>query len=282
MIVDVHTHVFPPALIARRDELLGLDPTFAELYRNPRARLATADELLEAMDKTGVARTVVAGFAWRDARLCREHNDYLLRSAHDSAGRLLPFCTLPLCDPDAAHLEATFCARGGATGFGELRPESQSVSIGDPAVAEILTWAAEAYDVPLLLHTSEPVGHRYAGKEGLGLGPLYGFIDDHPQVRIIAAHWGGGLPFYSLMPEVRVALENVWFDTAAGTLLYDGRIFRLVADLVGVEHILFGSDYPLLSQAGQIAAVRVAELTDSERAGVLGGNAATLLSLDCR
>ena len=40
---------------------------------------------------------------------------------------------------------------------------------------------------------------------------------------IIAAHWGGGLPFYALMPEVRDALQNVWFDTAAGHLLYDRR-----------------------------------------------------------
>ena len=51
---------------------------------------------------------------------------------------------------------------------------------------------------------------------------------------VIAAHWGGGLPFYALMPEVREALENVYFDTAASHLLYDATVYRRVIELVGV------------------------------------------------
>jgi len=276
VILDAHAHVFPPDFIARRAELLALDPTFAEMYGNPRARLATADDLLDAMHGAGVDRAVTAGFAWRDPQLCRMHNDYLLRTAGEARGQLLPFCTLPLGDATAARLEVSLCARGGAAGFGELRPECQGASLADPAVSDLLSWASEAYDVPLLVHASEPVGHQYAGKEGLGLGPLYAFIDEHPQVRLIAAHWGGGLPFYALMPEVKVALDHVWFDTAAGTLLYEGAIFRLVADLVGAQRILFGSDYPLLSPRGQIAAIEAAELSAAERAGILGDNAAAL------
>jgi len=276
VILDAHAHVFPPDFIVRRDELLTRDPTFAEMYRNPRARLVTADDLLVAMRDAGVDRAVIAGFAWRDPQLCRLHNDYLLRSADAAGSRLLPFCTLPLADTKAARLEVSLCARGGAAGFGELRPESQGASFSDPAVSDLLTWATEAYDVPLLVHASEPVGHRYAGKEGQSLGALYAFIDEHPQVRLIAAHWGGGLPFYALMPEVKVALDHVWFDTAAGSLLYDGPIYRMVADLVGAQRILFGSDYPLLSPRGQIAAIEAADLSDAERAGILGDNAAAL------
>lgn len=279
MIVDAHTHAFPPAIVDRREQLLQIEPTFAELYANPRARLATADDVLGTMTHTNVDATVIAGFAWQDPALCREHNDYLLRAAEASAGRLLAFCTLPLGDPEAARVEMVRVARGGARGLGELRPESQSASLANPATSELLAWASEAYDLPLLVHASEPVGHGYPGKSGQSLGPLYDFICDHEDVHVIAAHWGGGLPFYALMPEVRIALRNVWVDTAATTLLYDAAIFQLVARLIGPERILFGSDYPLLSPKAQIAFIADAPLSDAERRAVLGENAASLLHL---
>ena len=279
MIVDAHTHVFPPEIAANRDRLLELEPTFAELYSNPRARLATADQLLEAMAERSVDKAVIAGFAWRDASICREHNDYLLRAAEASKGQLLPFCNLPLGDTEAARLEVTAAARGGARGIGELRPESQGSSLSDPETAALLAWAYEAFDLPLLFHASEPVGHVYPGKAGQAVPELYDFVRRHEEIRVIAAHWGGGLPLYALMPEVKIALTNVWVDTAATTLLYDPSVFRVVADLIGPERILFGSDYPLLSPKTQIDAIERAPLTADERRGVLGDNAALLLRL---
>lgn len=279
MIVDAHTHVFPPSISARRTQLLEREPAFAELYSNPNARMATADELLDVMAARGVDKAVIVGFAWRDPSICREHNEYLLDAAGASQGRLLPFCNLPLADTDAARLEVTVAARGGARGIGELRPESQGVSLSDSETAALLAWAYEAFDLPLLFHASEPVGHPYPGKAGQGLSELYDFICLYEDVRVIAAHWGGGLPFYALMPEVKVALTNVWVDTAATTLLYDPAIFRIVSDLIGAERILFGSDYPLLSPRTQIDAVGRAQLSLEERNAVLGDNAAGLLGI---
>lgn len=279
MIVDGHTHAFPPELIERRQELLAQEPVFAELYATSRAKLATAEQVLQEMDTAGVDVSVVAGFAWRDPARCRQHNEYLLRAAAASGGRLLPFCTLPLSDPDAARLEVTRCVRSGARGLGELRPESQGASLQDPALADVLAWAAAAYELPLLVHASEPVGHPYPGKGGQSLGPLYEFILDHPQMRLILAHWGGGLPFFALMPEVRAALANVCVDTAATGYLYESAVFRTVADLIGYERILFGSDFPLLRQRGQIELIASAPLSTLERTAVLGGNAARVLNL---
>ena len=56
------------------------------------------------------------------------------------------------------------------------------------------------------------------------------------------------MPFYALMPEVKAALKNVYFDTAASPFLYTPQVYGQVAQLVGAEKILFGSDYPLISQ----------------------------------
>src|SRR5574338_391196 len=54
MIIDAHAHVFPPSIIARRDEIVTAEPAFAEIYANPDARMATADDVLASMDAAGV------------------------------------------------------------------------------------------------------------------------------------------------------------------------------------------------------------------------------------
>jgi predicted TIM-barrel fold metal-dependent hydrolase len=77
------------------------------------------------------------------------------------------------------------------------------------------------------------------------------------------------------MPEVRSAIDSVYFDTAAVSLLYArGSVSRLVA-LAGRERVIFGSDFPLLSPARQLRDLQ--DLLDREdAAAVCGGNAALL------
>jgi predicted TIM-barrel fold metal-dependent hydrolase len=279
VIVDFHTHIFPPEVIADRDGFLAADPTFRDLYESPRARLATADQLLASMDAAGVDVSVALGFAWADAATCRLHNDTLLEAGRKSSGRIVPFCTLPLAEPEAVEAEMLRCLADGAMGFGELRPDNHGFDLMGPEGRRLGEVANES-GAMLLFHASEPAGHAYAGKQGLRIDTLYEFIAAHPDARIIAAHWGGGLPFYALMPEVRLALANVRFDTAATSLLYNPGIYDHVSQLIGAEHILFGSDYPLLSQKRSRERIEAAGLPDEAVAAILGANAARLLGLD--
>ena len=50
------------------------------------------------------------------------------------------------------------------------------------------------------------------------------------------------------MPEVNSILENIYFDTAASNYLYDDSVFSIGSQLVNPDKILFGSDYPIISQ----------------------------------
>jgi predicted TIM-barrel fold metal-dependent hydrolase len=138
---------------------------------------------------------------------------------------------------------------------------------------------AQRRGVPVLVHASEPVGHPYPGKGRTTPEALMGLIQDFPQATIICAHWGGGLPFYALMPEVAGALENVYFDSAASPFLYDERVFSQVAQLVRPQRLLFATDYPLIPPQRLLAQVRSCGLSPEVEAMVLGGNAARLLGL---
>jgi uncharacterized protein len=278
VIIDFHTHLFPPEFAAERDVLLAADSTFRQLYASPKATLAGADDLLASMDRSGIDVSVALGFAWAGKSDCRRHNDYLIEAADRSGGRIVPFCTLPLAlGAEAVAAEAERCIAAGARGFGELRPESLAVDL-DGELGDAIA-AASGGRRPLLFHVSEPVGHDYPGKEGFAIAALYRFVQAKPDIPVVAAHWGGGLPFYALMPEVRSALANCNFDTAASSLLYDEGIYQAAVSLIGAEKVLFGSDFPLLSQSGCRRRIEASGLEREQREQVLGGNAARLLGL---
>ncbi len=277
MIIDFHTHIFPPAVRERREEYGRRDPTFAEMYASAKAKIATAEELRRSMDEAGVDASVALGFAWREHELCVRHNDYLLESAAKSNGRIVPFCTVNMGEPEAAAKEVERCARGGARGLGELRPESQGWELnGEPG--ERLAALAERYGLILLFHVTEPVGHDYPGKQGLRSESFCRFVIAHPQLFTVGAHFAGGLT--RTISKLRAASANVYVDTAAQPLLYDRRVFQQAVALAGAERLLLGTDFPLIAQKRQIEEVRAGIADEEALRLVLGDNAARLLGLD--
>jgi uncharacterized protein len=278
VIVDFHTHIFSPDVLANRDRYLTSDRSFAWLYGKPEAKLASADDLLVSMERAEVDLSVVQGFAWESDELCRQHNDYILSAAAESGGRIRAFCTLQARDARETRREAERVKDMGAAGIGELRPVAQGYDITGEA-GDLLAGLSIELELPLLFHVSEPVGHDYPGKHGLPVGDFYQFVRKHPECKVIGAHWGGGLPLYGLMPELAGELTNAWFDTAATILLYDERIYARAIETLGPERILFASDFPLLSQEKQLRLVRESNLEESNIDGICGDNAGRLLGL---
>ena len=279
MIIDFHTHVFPPQIKKNRNKYIDSDPCFAILYSNPKAKLATADELIASMDEAGVDISVIVNIGWTTHELCVETNDYILESVARYPNRLIGFCAVQPQSYEAAVDEIERCARGGIRGVGELRPDMQLLDLGDKEIMEPLVEVMKKYKLILLTHTSEPVGHDYPGKGSITPDMLYPFIASFPDLPIVCAHWGGGLPFYALMPEVKQAMNNVFFDTAASPLLYSPEIYHQVTQLVGADKILFGSDYPLLAQNRIINELKSSDLPEEAKGQILGGNAQKLLSI---
>jgi len=280
MIIDFHTHVFPPQVKQKRSQYIDRDPCFALLYDKKEAKIATAEELIDSMDHAGIDISVIVNLGWMTHDLCVETNDYILESIARHPKRLIGFCTVQPQSLDAAIAEIERCAQNGAKGIGEIRPDIQLLDLEDESIIVPFMEAIRQNRLILLTHASEPVGHDYSGKGIITPDVLYPFITHHSSdVTIVCAHWGGGLPFYTLMPEVKKALQNVYFDTAASPLLYQPRIYSLASELVGADRILFGSDYPLLPQNRLIQEINSAALTEEEKDLILSGNAKQLLKL---
>jgi predicted TIM-barrel fold metal-dependent hydrolase len=279
MIIDFHTHVFPPRVKQKRSQYIDRDPCFALLYAKKEAKIATTEELIESMDRAGIDISVIVNLGWITHELCVETNDYILESIARYPKRLIGFCTVQPQSLNAAIAEIERCARGGARGIGEMRPDMQLLDLGDDPIITPFMTAIKQHRLIFLTHASEPAGHDYPGKGIITPDILYPFITTHPDVTIVCAHWGGGLPFYALMPEVQKALQNVYFDTAASPFLYQPQIYTLVSQLVGADKILFGSDYPLLPQTRLLQEINSAALTEEEKRLITGENARKLLGI---
>ena len=226
MIVDFHTHVFPPGFRDRRGELAGRDTTFGDLFADPRARMATADELVSAMDEDGVDVSVVMGIGWTDPGVAREANDYIVDSVARHPGRLVGFAGVNPAWPDGGAEEAERCAAAGLRGVGELHPDTQGFDLGDPSTMAPLVEAARGRGLVLTTHSSEPVGHSYPGKGRTRPEALWRFIRAHPDVvcarrpmRAGAATGAAEERCPGLLPSCPRSLarrsETLYFDTAA-------------------------------------------------------------------
>ena len=279
MIIDFHTHIFSPRIKKDPGEYIARDPCFAALYSSPKAKIATADELIAAMDRDGVDISVVLNIGWTTPELCVETNDYILESVARFPKRLIGFGAIQPRSLDAALAEIERCSAGGLKGVGELRPDVQAFDITDKAFMSPLVEALVKHKQILLTHASEPVGHQYPGKGTITPDILYRFIATFPQLTVICAHWGGGLPFFALMPEVKKALSNVYFDTAASPFLYSPRIYPQVVSLVGADKILFGSDYPLMPSTRLLTEIKSLGLDGETESLILASNARKLLGI---
>jgi len=279
MIIDFHTHIMPAYVRENRQKYASADACFAALYSSEKARIATAEELIASMDENGVGISVILNIGWTTPELCAETNDYIIEAVKRYRGRLAGFGAVQPKSVAAGVREIERLAKGGLHGIGELRPDIQGFDLSDEKTMTPLVEALSHYQMSLLLHCSEPVGHIYPGKGTVTPDTLYPFIARYPELNIICAHWGGGLPFYGLMPEVKKAFANVYFDSAASPFLYNPQIYRVASEIAGSDHILFGSDYPLLAPTRLIKEIKSLNLPSDVENQILGGNASRLLGM---
>lgn len=277
-IVDFHTHLFPPEIRQNRERYFQGEPAFELLYASPKARMAGAGEIVENMDEQGVDISVVFGFPWKNMDLARQHNDYIADVVTRYPNRLKGFCCLDPCPAEAAA-EVERCLDNGLCGVGELAFYRSGIEcVVVDSMMPVMELCRER-SVPVMIHTNEPVGHQYPGKTENTLLQIYDLIRRFPDNKIVLAHWGGGIFFYSVLKkEVKDVLRNVYYDTAASPFLYDPEIYRKAIESVGVERILLGTDYPLIKPDRYFREMAAAGLNQSEIDRIRGGNGMALLA----
>jgi predicted TIM-barrel fold metal-dependent hydrolase len=279
MIVDCHTHIFPKSIRECRETYFAGEPAFELLYRSPKAKLAGARDLIETMDRNAVEKSIVFGFPWTTLDTVKLHNNYIAAAVQRYPDRLIGLCCLDPLHPEA-RAEAKRCLAAGLRGVGELAFYRSGIDENALKSLAPVMELCRNQRIPVMIHTNEPVGHHYPGKSPNTLSQIFRLVQTFPDNKMILAHWGGGLFFFNLLKkELKESLANVYFDTAASPFLYDSGIYRTAINIIGIEKIIFGSDFPLLSPSRYVNEMRDAGLSAQEIAAICGLNARKLFEI---
>lgn len=282
MTVDFHVHITPADIINNWRKYEEKEPHFSMISRSKVNKFAAAEDVIAMMSakegQEGFDKAVIFGFAFRDIGLCRYVNDYVIETIKQFPDKLIGFAVVPPGGKETA-VEIERCHDAGLKGVGELFPAGQSIDLEDKKRTETITDICKERNIPLLLHANESVGHQYVGKTDMPLKQLETFVVNNPGLKIVFAHWGGGIFIYETMREIKEAFTNVYYDTSITPFLYDERIYRAANALDICDKILFGSDFPIISPYRCIETLNKSGIPDNEKQLILGGNACKLLNI---
>ncbi|HLH38368.1 MAG TPA: amidohydrolase family protein [Bryobacteraceae bacterium] len=238
------------------------------------------------------------------ARLASLVNDEFAEGIAAHPGRFTALATLPLNDPHASvkELERAMRQLGlrGAMLFGNVN----GIALADRRYWPLYELADELEAV-LYIHPTHPLGVE--AMTDFWLMPLVGFLFDttlaaaklvfaglperFPRIRWALAHLGGAIPYlaerldrgHRAFKECRQNiqrppseyLKKFYFDTVN----FDPDALKLAIAFAGADHLLAGSDYAhqIGSPTLMLESIRALEISEEDRARILGGNAARLL-----
>lgn len=228
--------------------------------------------LVRCMDRLGIERLLLSqGYS---AQLhptpdqFREENDRVMRAVRAFPDRAYGSVYLSPAYLDFSLQEFDRCVRDGPmVAIGEIEADKRAnVAEMDP-IAE----RAIALQVPILQHEWLKAGGNEAGES-----TPYDVVElarRHPQLQIICAHTGGewerGIRIIRSTKNVSAGMAG--FDPTSG-------VVEMAVRELGAERVFYGSDVGGRSFASQLAKVTGAEIPDSAKELILGGNLRGLLA----
>ena len=278
MVIDVHSHIFPDETRNNREKFFDGEPEFTSIYKSSKAKMVSYQETVKMMDEQGVDKAVIFGFPWNNVEFAKINNDYVIEAVKRFPERFIGLCCLnPLIEN--AEEEVKRCFSNGLKGVGEIAFYHSDITYEIIEKLEKIMKLCYEANYPFLIHTNEPVGHEYPGKVDMKLKSIYNFLKKYPENKIILAHMGGGIFFYTVMKkEVSEVLKNTYFDTAAVPFLYKKEIYKIAYDFAGEDKILFGSDYPLINPSRYFKDMDEISLNEDLKKKIKGENARKLFN----
>lgn len=232
-----------------------------------------ADFTAELMKKHGVSRfcgSVICSLPLQsgETRLSRmlRNNDTALFLRDYYKGAYIPGFHVHPDYPDESVKEIDRMKKEGVNLIGELVPYMDDYEFKGSAFHDIIDYA-EKRDMLISVHS-----------EAAYDDDMDELVKKHPNAKIIAAHPGELGKF--LRHVARSKLSDNYYLDLSGTGIFRYGLLRHAIDAMGLERIIFGSDYPTCNPAVFVGGVRDDELlTEKEKQAVLAGNAARLLRL---
>jgi aminocarboxymuconate-semialdehyde decarboxylase len=293
-------------------ELIWSGPNAARRIRPEQTDIALRAELLaQAGIDTQILRlqnvSGIDAFDPHEGRdIAQAANEEMAELAQRYSGRFVPYAAVPMRDVGMAVTELERAVtRLGHQGVG-ISTSVDGKPLDHPEFEPLFECAARL-NVPVLVLPNHPSLIDGAIGEHGWLTGAFGFqidlslvalrllatgrLDRHPQLPIILANLGGVFPFIierlegywervhagtrPLAVRPIEALRRFYLETASG----HPAAIRMTAEVMGVDRLVFGSDYPSFDFVRALRSVRESGLSPEQIALILGGNAKQLVRL---
>jgi aminocarboxymuconate-semialdehyde decarboxylase len=206
---------------------------------------------------------------------------------------------VPLSDPTNAVLEVQAAKNLGLVGL-TVGTQVPQMALWDPALEDFWAAASDA-QMPVLLHPiflsdpapPDPLGLRNAVERGNEINRavagllLSGVLQRHPDLRLIVAHGGAGIPYllgrlvraHQLAPnrtaDPSEGFSRLYFDS----VVIDPRALVALVAATKASQVLLGSDQPFPWVPEPTAVVEEAELSSWQREQIYFGNAQAIFNI---
>ena len=115
---------------------------------------------------------------------------------------------------------------------------------------------------------------------------LSGMMERHPKLKVVMSHTGGSLPYQAgrmdknskaakLSKPVTSYMKRMFTDTVSP----HSAGIRFAIDYYGIDHVMYGTDYPCWDPAACLKLVNEIELSDAEKHKLFYANARRILNL---
>jgi len=201
-------------------------------------------------------------------RALSEENDRVMRAVRRFPNRAYGSVYLSPSYLDFSLEEFDRCVRDGPmVSVGELEADKRcNAPELDPIVEQAVSMKA-----PILQHTWLKVGGNEPGESTPY--DLVELAERHPQASFICAHTGGDWEqgIRIIRRARNVSAEMAGFDPTSGTV-------EMAVRELGAERVIYGSDVGGRSFASQLGKVMGADIPESAKRLILGGNIRRLLT----
>jgi predicted TIM-barrel fold metal-dependent hydrolase len=233
----------------------------------PNAVKNQSDDILTDMEDAGISRfcgsVILRPLAGFDTlHTCNLHALELRKRYGD---RYIPGFHISPQFIEESIAEIAFAKENGVNLIGELVPYMHGNYPYYSREFSILLEECERQDMLVSLHTMDD------------LDEMRRMAKAHPHLSFVFAH-PGDRPHVLKHIAVMQECDNVSLDISGNGILRYGMLTH-VANTLGAERILFGTDYPIGHPKTYVAAVLAEKLTDREKELILSGNAKRLLKL---
>lgn len=261
MIIDSHAHIFPDKIAEKAVEGIG---SFYDLKMRFDGKIST---LIDIGTKAGVEKFVVQSVATTPAQV-ESINNFIAKSVETYPDKLIGFAAIhPDYEDICGELDRAY--EMGLKGV-KIHPDFQHFHIDDDKAMKIYEHIEGK--MPLLVHTGD---YRYEWSKPERMARV---LDAFPKLQVIGAHFGGWSEWDKV--EEAYAGREIWVDTSSALYELSTETAMKLIRFFGVDHVLFGTDYPMWSAVEELEMLSKLPLTDEEREMILHGNIEKLLGIN--